>query len=542
MPHPARRFVPPILLLLICVFLTAAATAQTPNYQHKEHDNGQVGLTITNWGIFGSGFIEVPVCDGFCSSAEFPLDSKIGYLYTGAIWVGSLSGNDTLVSVGHDGWAYVTEMQPDPGPAGAIYSRSSDPGSPDYSPLAVAEIEYEAIYTDTFTNSGLTGLDPVDSRSHRPLKLQITQTSYSWSDPGIDDFVMFRYRLRNIGPSKLYRVWVGIYIDGDAHHLLNGTEGYLDDISGYLDDPGIAYIMDNDGDPESMAWTSQSPRGVMGMRLHDVFPAAAQHNFNWWRSHTNSQLDFGPRLAGTPEYPFRSFGDVIGTPMGDRNKYYILRHDEFDYNQLYTSLDNTGDGFLPTPLETIAKDVANGIDTKFLYSFGPFDIPVDDSVLFYFSMVMGDGLHVDPTDYDSLYFHENPLVYYSALDFSDLIVNSNAADSLYDLYFKTPTDVDDFGHDALPSGYALSDNYPNPFNPATTIAYTVPRQTHVELAVYDILGRRIITLVDGSKTAGGHTAQWSGNNEDGSPVASGIYFYMIKTDDFVQAKKMVLMK
>lgn len=95
---------------------------------------------------------------------------------------------------------------------------------------------------------------------------------------------------------------------------------------------------------------------------------------------------------------------------------------------------------------------------------------------------------------------------------------------------------------AIPSRYALLDNRPNPFNPTTTIAYDLPREGRVRLIVYDVRGKPVRELVSASEPAGRHQARWDGRNQQGQPVASGVYFYRLAAGDFVQTKKMVLLK
>lgn len=94
----------------------------------------------------------------------------------------------------------------------------------------------------------------------------------------------------------------------------------------------------------------------------------------------------------------------------------------------------------------------------------------------------------------------------------------------------------------LPLSYELSQNYPNPFNPSTTIKFFLPTQTHVRLEVFNILGQRVTTLVDGDLPAGQHQVEWDGRNEQGRPVSSGVYFYRVVTDEFYKSKKMMLIK
>jgi hypothetical protein len=98
------------------------------------------------------------------------------------------------------------------------------------------------------------------------------------------------------------------------------------------------------------------------------------------------------------------------------------------------------------------------------------------------------------------------------------------------------TDIED-DQEALPVEFELLQNYPNPFNPLTTIRFNLPEQAHVNIAIYDILGRRVETLVDGDRTAGYHQVTWNA-----SGFASGIYFYRISAGDFNQSHKMIMLK
>ncbi len=88
-----------------------------------------------------------------------------------------------------------------------------------------------------------------------------------------------------------------------------------------------------------------------------------------------------------------------------------------------------------------------------------------------------------------------------------------------------------------PEEFSLSQNYPNPFNPSTTIKYSIPKQSYVTLKVYDILGREAVTLVNEEKPAGNYEIIWNANKS-----ASGIYFYQIKSGEFIKTKKMILLK
>lgn len=88
-----------------------------------------------------------------------------------------------------------------------------------------------------------------------------------------------------------------------------------------------------------------------------------------------------------------------------------------------------------------------------------------------------------------------------------------------------------------PTVYSLMQNYPNPFNPTTMIKYTLPKVSDVALIIYDILGSEVATLVNEQQQPGSYEVKW-----DASNVSSGIYFYQLKTKDYVDTKKMILLK
>src|SRR3989339_2487 len=94
----------------------------------------------------------------------------------------------------------------------------------------------------------------------------------------------------------------------------------------------------------------------------------------------------------------------------------------------------------------------------------------------------------------------------------------------------------------LPSTFTLDQNYPNPFNPSTVISYTLPKQSRVQIKIYDAIGNEIRSLIDEEKTAGKYNILWDSRNNFGTRVSSGVYFYKINADGFAQTKKMVLMK
>ncbi|MCC7430364.1 T9SS type A sorting domain-containing protein [bacterium] len=91
--------------------------------------------------------------------------------------------------------------------------------------------------------------------------------------------------------------------------------------------------------------------------------------------------------------------------------------------------------------------------------------------------------------------------------------------------------------------YNLKQNFPNPFNPTTTISYTLAKTNNVRLEVYNTKGELVRALVSENQNEGSHTSNWNGTDFSGKQVSSGIYFYRLETKNgFSEAKKMVLLK
>ena len=133
-----------------------------------------------------------------------------------------------------------------------------------------------------------------------------------------------------------------------------------------------------------------------------------------------------------------------------------------------------------------------------------------------------------------------------SLNVTDLNANAqiNFQPGEYRLYTskKVPkldviTDVRNTNEPTIPKEFSLAQNYPNPFNPSTVISYQLPQSSYVTLKVYDLLGRKIVTLVEKEQSAGNYKVAF-----DGSNLSSGVYFYRIEAGQFINSKKMLLIK
>ncbi|MEK9137135.1 MAG: T9SS type A sorting domain-containing protein, partial [Bacteroidota bacterium] len=110
------------------------------------------------------------------------------------------------------------------------------------------------------------------------------------------------------------------------------------------------------------------------------------------------------------------------------------------------------------------------------------------------------------------------------------------------------TGVDEGEVAGVPLTFALEQNYPNPFNPTTTLRYSLPKDARVTLAIYNILGQRVVALKDEVQNIGFYNVLWNGRNDFGTSVASGVYFYRIEakpvdgSETFMSIKKMLMLK
>ena len=425
-----------------------AATAEPPAYCLVAHRVGRMQLTINNNGTFGLGFKVGDAIDCITGqtvkSCEYPKGSNTRYLFAGAFWIGAVIGRDTLVSVGADGWLPQGEFAPDIAPFGDIVYRSIR--FPDQEKLfkdAVSEEDYICKYADTLTEGRAT--DEVSGAPFTPLNIEVTQKSYAWSYPYAQDFVLFDYEIKNVGTQTLHDTYMGIYVDADVYALAVGLNGAQDDVCGfvdsmYIDEQGrklkeqvyIAWIADNDGDlsgPPSNFCT-----GVTGTRIVRTPNDTLNVSFNWWISNDNTVRDFGPRerpFMGKLKEPFRDFGTGgLGTPAGDANKFYMLRNREFDYDQVRTASIQPTDSLWLLPPQEFASLWSVGLDTRYLLSFGPFDIIPGDKLPISFAYVAGADFHRDKNNINNL--PNNPDAYYSNLNFDSLGNNAAWAARIYD--------------------------------------------------------------------------------------------------------------
>lgn len=154
-----------------------------------------------------------------------------------------------------------------------------------------------------------------------------------------------------------------------------------------------------------------------------------------------------------------------------------------------------------------------------------------------------DDPDIDETDPHLARLASNGVAYimYQMPDYEFPSVNPPASSEDYKnrIYFRTVSYITGINDEnsAIPTGYALAQNYPNPFNPTTTLAYNIPVAGQMRLTLFDVLGREVSTLVNGTVSAGRHEIRF-----DATQLASGMYFYKMDAGSYSAVRKMLLMK
>ena len=88
----------------------------------------------------------------------------------------------------------------------------------------------------------------------------------------------------------------------------------------------------------------------------------------------------------------------------------------------------------------------------------------------------------------------------------------------------------------------MMQNFPNPFNPETTIQYQLPQKTNVRIIIYNLSGQKVITLIDENQQAGLHSAYWHGKDQTDKNVPSGIYLYILEAEGYIQSRRLILIR
>jgi hypothetical protein len=340
-------------------------------------------------------------------------------------------------------------------------------------------------YRSSFDDSRITQAPLADDGPNTPLPIEITQTSYSFTDALNAGYLILELELTNTGATALSGVLAGIYFDWDINSFTTNTGEVTFE---NLTIPGI-----NGGNPFPVEFTrifdNANPNPLLGAipLSQNIFRAS-------WVADNAQEIFPGG-----------------ASPFTEANKYnYMLTRRA---NQPY------GDPFGPADKSLV---VGVGGGTNGQPAAAGFDIGPGATVMLAMAIVGGN----DATEF----IQNGAFAMQKWVDMgNDVIV------------LQAPVGIADAGN-LIPTEYALHQNYPNPFNPTTTIKYDLKQTSEVSLKIYNLLGQEVRTLVNASEEAGFKNVVWDGLNNSGQRVASGVYIYHIQAGNFIEARKMILMK
>jgi type IX secretion system substrate protein len=411
-----------------------------------------------------------------------------------------------------------------------------------------------------------------DSASTYKVGVKCICMVHVWPEPNRDDFLVYEYLIINNSGSILQDVYTGLFMDCDVSSeggTCNSYDFNRDDLVDYClgkdknnHPESISYMYDGDspncsGDDTGGRYNPKESLGYIGSRIiecpstkHGV-PANQQSGHMWgsW-----------------------GFGIGPGYPQ-DEQTYQLMSREKFELPPSYTH------------------------DFNYYQTCGPWDIQIMDTLRISFALGIGKGLQgmrdnlqiaydtywglgslLNSMPYITDYYpYEDTLVIYSG----DIIIffvstfdkeddevittwklnemYSNKRDSCYafnstsyplginnvsvEVTDNQYTNVKSWIVDVKPAKkYELAQNYPNPFNGFTTIPFELQKDGNVNITIYDVLGRKVKTLINKPYTFGKHSISWAGTDANSQNVSSGIYLYRIKSNNYSKTKRLLLLR
>lgn len=488
----------PRMHCVICVVFLAlgllAATQVGATEQSGVLTNGRLAVTLSNTGRIGTAFSNASL-----PSCEYPVDSNTEHLFLAGVWVGArVAGGYNRVSVsafdansltGYNALREFAESSETDG-IPSYRSLSNDPLAADFDPQAIAPAQVDCRFDD------LTSM----ATGHVPLGLLVKLRALAWDDAGFEDFVILEYTVTNISAQVMSDVYVGFFNDTTVGNtafsnpydpMATHRWDFYDDVNGgwrpgdFADDPSLWMMHEHDADGDS-GWATS----WVGCRLLGTAPSVTPRPglpsvaYNCWRFRDNPEQD-------------DSYWDPWDPSTLLPGKYQFLSNGQFDVGV-------TPNGDFTTASNWVA-----------MLSTGPFP-----------TLAPGGSVQV---------------VYALALgaDATQLRQHSLMAKRLYDRGYAVPVASVEGGDAA---GALLCPAVPNPFNPSTTLSFELPSSGQARLSVFDVSGRLIRTLVDGSLPPGKHEVVWDGRDASGRDVGSGTYLGQLEFDGRVATSCLALVR
>ncbi len=507
-------------------------------------DANRILMFVTNHGNFGrdlgdyfgydygtffpyAGNVQA-IFDGVTSAIRSPL-------YSAGLWIGGIdsASESTLVAISE----YNSEFVPGPMSGGTfqtdipqfrVYKLYTDsllvnPNTDynEYLQYAVPQgAPYEVYGSDTIPemlgdqmlwtvyNDANPASHTNNSGETAPMGIEVKQTVFAFAGSvPQQDIVFLRWQLFNKGTRTIENFFTSIWADPD----LGGSGDDLVGVDTYWR-TGFCY---NDNNADQF-YADRPP--CLGIALLQG-PAYFTGNS------ADSARSFGYKVSGYRNIGLTAFSKYINGTDPDAfwetyNYMQGLNRDgsDYTYNGSPTTFMKSGDPVSGTGDIDMAPD-----DRRFMLSTGPITFRPGDSTEIIAAVVVGQG----SDRLNSITIMKQRLI---------------TAYSTYYSLIREPLDADDDSPPALPSAISLEQNYPNPFNPETTIEFSLRQSGPTNLTIYNILGEVIATPINRQLMAGPHAYTWSGTDDAGNQVTSGIYFYKLSVNGSSESKQMILLK
>lgn len=466
---------------------------------------------------------------------EWPKGSGKFARYASGMWIGCISGSDTLTAVADYAYDYQPGYVDNSGmpqgnndPLYRIYSIiKGDTTSPDYLNWPASQGAYlnsngKPFFMGTQTMFfSMTDAYPhqTNQGSASSLKAQILQTNWCYTNTGLGDVQFIEYRIINRSSSAWTNAYVAVWTDDDLGSVVDDAIG-----CDTMRNLGYTYNI-NDNDP--VYGTAPPAVGTKLLRSPVVATGNNNDTVKYYSPPGSQNLIVKVGYKYTGMNIFNTWNN--GSPQPS---------DPTTYSETYRVLEGlwkNGSGWIDPSNNQLTKKtysgdpvtgtgwiMSGGNDRRFLQSFGPFNMNPNDTQSVIVAQIIARG----SSNLNSITQLRNLADYVQAV---------------YDGNYQSVIAVNNISTE-IPSQYILNQNYPNPFNPATVIRYSIPsnvngQRSNVKLVVYNNLGKELVTLVNDNQNAGTYEVDF-----DGSGLSSGIYFYQLTTDGFSDTKRMILLK
>ncbi|MBK8552910.1 MAG: T9SS type A sorting domain-containing protein [Ignavibacteria bacterium] len=461
---------------------------------------------------------------------EWPKGSGKFARYASGMWIGCISGSDTLIAVADYAYDYQPGYVDNSGmpqgnndPLYRIYSIiKGDTTSPDYLNWPVSQGAYlnsngKPFFMGTQTMFfSMTDAYPHQSKqgSVVSLKAQILQTNWCYTNTGLGDVEFIEYRIINRSSSAWTNAYVSVWTDDDLGAAVDDAIG-----CDTMRNLGYTYnITDNDqeyGTAPPAVGTKllrspvvatgnnndtvkyYSPPGSQNLIVKVGYKFTGMNIFNTWNN--------GSPQPSDPNTYSETYKVLEG--MWGNGSEWIDPINNQPTQKTYSGDPVTGTGWI----------MSDGNDRRFLQSFGPFNMNPNDTQ----SVIVAQLIARGSSNLNSI---------------SQLRALSDYVQTVYDDNLQSVIAVNNISTE-IPSQFILNQNYPNPFNPSTVIRYSLTANGFINLKVFDYLGREITTLVNEKQNAGTYEVDFNA-----SGLSSGIYFYTMSADGFTETKRMILLK